>query len=58
MTKTYGKNRGIEAVTFDVTKGEIFGFLGPNGAGKSTTLWISATSILISMASLLYNILK
>ena len=26
--------------------------------GQSTTLWISATSILISMASLLYNILK
>ena len=38
LTKTYGKNRGIEAVTFDVTKGEIFGFLGPNGAGKSTTI--------------------
>lgn len=38
LTKTYGKNRGIQDVTFEVTKGEIFGFLGPNGAGKSTTI--------------------
>jgi ABC-type multidrug transport system, ATPase component len=38
LTKTYGKNRGIENVTFEVAKGEIFGFLGPNGAGKSTTI--------------------
>ncbi len=38
LTKTYGKNRGINDVTFEVTKGEIFGFLGPNGAGKSTTI--------------------
>ena len=38
LTKTYGKNRGIDDVTFEVTKGEIFGFLGPNGAGKSTTI--------------------
>ena len=38
LTKTYGKNRGIEDVSFEVKKGEIFGFLGPNGAGKSTTI--------------------
>ncbi len=38
LTKTYGKNRGVSNVSFNVHKGEIFGFLGPNGAGKSTTI--------------------
>ena len=36
VTKTYGKNRGIENVNLEVVEGEIFGFLGPSGAGKST----------------------
>jgi ABC-2 type transport system ATP-binding protein len=38
LTKYYGKARGIVDVSFDVKKGEIFGFIGPNGAGKSTTI--------------------
>lgn len=38
LTKYYGKAIGIEKVSFDVIKGEIFGFIGPNGAGKSTTI--------------------
>lgn len=38
LTKNYGKHRGIEGVSFQVEKGEVFGFLGPNGAGKSTTI--------------------
>lgn len=38
LTKYYGKNRGIEDVTFEVESGEIFGFIGPNGAGKSTLI--------------------
>ena len=38
LTKSYGKNRGVDNVTLEVKKGEIFGFLGPNGAGKSTTI--------------------
>lgn len=38
LTKYYGKDRGIENVTFSVEKGEVFGFIGPNGAGKSTTI--------------------
>ena len=38
LTKFYGKQRGIEDVSFSVGEGEIFGFIGPNGAGKSTTI--------------------
>lgn len=38
LTKTYGKDRGIERVNLEVEEGEVFGFIGPNGAGKSTTI--------------------
>ena len=38
LTKDFGKFRAVDQVSFQVSKGEIFGFLGPNGAGKSTTI--------------------
>lgn len=38
LTKYYGKNRGIIDLSFNVEKGDFFGFIGPNGAGKSTTI--------------------
>lgn len=38
LKKYYGRQMGIENVSFSVEEGEIFGFVGPNGAGKSTTL--------------------
>lgn len=38
LTKNYGPVKAVDAVSFDVNKGEILGFLGPNGAGKTTTL--------------------
>jgi len=38
LTKTYGKNRGIDDISFMIPEGEIVGFLGPNGAGKTTTM--------------------
>lgn len=43
---TLGKDRKIQAVkgiSFDVRRGEVFGFLGPNGAGKSTTISMITT---------------
>ncbi len=38
LTKYYGDQIGIENLSIDITKGEIFGFLGQNGAGKTTTI--------------------
>jgi ABC-2 type transport system ATP-binding protein len=38
LTKRYGDIAAVDAITFDVRAGEIFGFLGPNGAGKTTTI--------------------
>jgi len=35
---SYGKNRGINDVSFSIPEGQIIGFLGPNGAGKTTTM--------------------
>ena len=38
LRKTYGDVRAADDVTFEVTRGEIFGMVGPNGAGKTTVL--------------------
>jgi len=38
LTKRYGDQIAVNALTLAVEQGEIFGFLGPNGAGKTTTL--------------------
>ncbi|MBF0099366.1 MAG: ABC transporter ATP-binding protein [Desulfobacterales bacterium] len=38
LTRCFGDFIAVNRVSFDVNRGEIFGFLGPNGAGKSTTI--------------------
>ncbi|MFP9112642.1 gliding motility-associated ABC transporter ATP-binding subunit GldA [Flavobacterium sp. RHBU_3] len=43
ITKSYGEQKALDAVSFSVNKGEIVGFLGPNGAGKSTLMKILTT---------------
>ncbi len=40
LSKNYGTQKAIDAISFTVPQGEIVGFLGPNGAGKSTTFKI------------------
>jgi len=44
LTKRYGDFTAVDAIDFDVMKGESFGLLGPNGAGKSTTMRIIAAT--------------
>ena len=38
LTKMFGDFTAVDAITFKVKKGEIFGFLGANGAGKTTAI--------------------
>ncbi|NLZ55583.1 MAG: ABC transporter ATP-binding protein [Clostridiaceae bacterium] len=38
LTKTYGDFTAVDNISFEIRKGEIFGFLGPNGAGKTSTI--------------------
>lgn len=38
LTKKFGDFTAVDHVTFEVRKGEIFGFLGANGAGKTTAM--------------------
>ena len=38
LSKTYGSDRGVVELDFEVEAGEVFGYLGPNGAGKTTTI--------------------
>ena len=37
LTKRYGQLVAVNGISFEVRRGELFGFLGPNGAGKTTT---------------------
>jgi len=43
LTRRFGTFTAVDAVTFTMEKGEVFGLLGPNGAGKSTTLKMLTT---------------
>lgn len=38
LSRNFGNFTAVDNITFDVKKGEIFGFLGANGAGKTTTI--------------------
>ena len=38
LSRHFGAVRAVDALTFDVGRGELFGLVGPDGAGKTTTL--------------------
>ena len=38
VTKRFGDFTAVDDLSFDVSRGRVFGFLGPNGAGKTTTI--------------------
>jgi len=57
LTKNYGRNRGIDDITFSIPEGQIVGLLGPNGAGKTTTMniitgYLAADSGAVSVAGI------
>jgi len=43
LTKKYGKIKAVDAVSFAISRGEVFGLLGPNGAGKTTIIKMLTT---------------
>ena len=55
ISKSYGDQKALDAVSFSVKKGEIVGFLGPNGAGKSTLMKILTTYITADQGSASVN---
>lgn len=48
LTRRYGGLVAVDALSFEVSAGEVVGFLGPNGAGKTTTLRMLAGSLAVS----------
>jgi len=38
LTKRFGQFTAVDEISFEVSRGEIFGFLGANGAGKTTAM--------------------
>lgn len=55
ISKSYGTQKALDAVSFSIAKGEIVGFLGPNGAGKSTLMKILTTFLSADSGQALVN---
>lgn len=61
LSKSYGKVKALDGVSFEVHRGELFGLIGPDGAGKSTLFRLLATLLNADSGSALidgYDIVK
>ena len=43
LYRHFGSTRAVHDITFEVRRGQVFGYIGPNGAGKTTSMRILAT---------------
>ncbi|MBQ9318080.1 MAG: ABC transporter ATP-binding protein [Bacilli bacterium] len=55
LKKYYGNIKGVEDVSLQLNKGDIYGFIGPNGAGKSTTIRSIMGLINITSGEIFFN---
>ncbi|RMF95243.1 MAG: ABC transporter ATP-binding protein [Candidatus Schekmanbacteria bacterium] len=55
VDRRFGDNYALKKVSFEVKKGEIFGFIGPNGAGKTTTINLISCLLNPSSGMILIN---
>jgi len=55
IDKSFGSTHAVNNVSFDVTKGKIFGLLGPNGAGKTTAIRMINHIIIADSGSITIN---
>ena len=55
LAKKYGSFTAVDSISFDVLRGEVFGFLGPNGAGKSTTINMLCTTLRVTSGTAVIN---
>ncbi len=46
ITKSYGETKALKDISFEVSRGELFGLIGPDGAGKTTLMRILTTLLL------------
>ena len=51
LVKRFGDQTALDGISFDIEKGEIFGFLGPSGSGKTTTINILTGQLLATEGS-------
>ncbi len=51
ISKSYNKIKAIDAISFEVKEGELFGLIGPDGAGKTTIFRILTTLLLANEGS-------
>ncbi len=55
LTRKFNGLTAVDHISFEVKKGEIFGFLGPNGAGKSTTINMLSTLLMPTEGDAIIN---